>query len=451
MTEAIAAFAATYGPIDDETAGQVRRHLLDWAGLVPGGRAYAQSSESILAAISGLSETDVPVGIPTGHILAPDRAALLAGTFAHSLDFDDTDLTSSLHPGAPVISAVMPVARSTAASSQSVLSAISLGYDVTCAVGRAVDPAVHYDRGFHVTATCGTFGAVAAVGSLLGFDVEKFEAAFGVAGSQAAGSLQFLENGAWNKRLHPGLAAQRGVVAAHLVDAGFRGATRPLTGDFGFLHGYTDNPHPEQLEQIEPGAAVTDTGLKPYPCCRYMHPAIDGLLELAPEVSVDDIERIVIDVPRSGVQLTGDPIDRKRRPQNFVDSQFSMPFAAALALGQEDTGLHAFLDAQDRLDDPDLVSRMDRVEVVSTDRTNEPFPDRWSAHVMIEDATGRHERYVDRPRGEPERPLADATLDAKVRELLAHTPLDADAVIETVRGIGLHATMDELFDVIEET
>lgn len=443
----LATYCAESNEIDRNTETAVRRHLIDWIGLVAGGRVHATSTSSIIAAVEQLASSPVPAGIPTGRSLAPDRAALLAGTFAHSLDFDDTHLASSLHPGAPVIAATLPIARREAVDAASVHAAIVLGYDVTCAVGRAVDPDAHYARGFHVTATCGSFGAAAAVGALLDFDAATFAGAFGVVGSQAAGSLQFLENGAWNKRLHPGLAARRGVLAATLAANDFEGAAAPLTGTHGFLQGYSDDPHPDRLATIEPGRAIRETGLKPYPCCRYMHPAIDGVRELADRVAVDAIESITVDLPTPGVRLTGAPIERKRRPANFVHCQFSMPFAAALTLMTGDAGLDAYLTGSDRVDDPEMQALMDRVSVVSTDRTNDPFPERWSAHVRV-DAGDRHERYVDQPRGEPSRPMTSDARETKFRELVADTPL-ADDVIETVRDLGDGADMPALFAAIE--
>lgn len=450
MTEAIARYCASQPTLSTAVQNEVQNHLLDWIGLVTGGRIYARSSKSVLQTIDALTESDLPRGIPIGRSIAPDKAALLAGTLAHSLDFDDTHRSSSVHPGAPVIAAALPVAATNESDSTEFLEAISLGYDVTCALGRAVDPDSHYARGFHLTATCGTFGATAAVGHLNGFDAETFEMAFGINGSQAAGSLQFLENGAWNKRLHPGLAAQRAIYAGELAASSFLGSESPITGEFGFFHGYTDTPHPEKLENIEPGRAVQETALKPYPCCRYMHAGIDGLLSIAREVDIDEIQQIEIDLPNPGVRLTGSPIERKRRPENFVDCQFSAPFAAALAVTTGEASLHAFLDAQDRLSDPVLCEMMDRVIVRSTDRTNEPFPDQWTAHVIVE-ADERHERFISHPPGEPERPLDPETIEAKFDELITESPLRnrADAITETVSALGSRTELGELLALLE--
>lgn len=452
MPDALSEFCANPATPDEETTDRLEHHLLDWIGVVVGGRAHARSSSSVREAVEALAGGDAP-RVPTGAPLAPDRAALLGGTFAHSLDFDDTHRESSLHPGAPVIAAALPVARELEATGAELFAAISLGYDVTCALGRAVDPDAHYARGFHLTATCGTFGATAAVGHLRGFDADAFESAFGVNGSQAAGSLQFLENGAWNKRLHPGLAASRAVVAAELVDAGFRGAADPIEGEYGFLHGYTDAPHPDVLAEIEPGSAVLETALKPYPCCRYIHAAIDGVLDLRSEVDLDAVESVTVDVPGPGVRLTGDPIAAKRRPSNFVDCQFSAPFAAALALSTGEAGLPAFLEAQDDLEDPSLRRLMDRIEVVSTERTNDPFPERWTAHVVVDDGD-RRERFVEHALGEPEKPMSWTDVEEKFRELARTASVGsgtADAIVEAVNGIGSSDSTTALFDALERS
>ncbi|WP_254546745.1 MmgE/PrpD family protein [Halomarina pelagica] len=398
---------ASTADLPEEVRERLKQHLLDFVGVVLGGREHAGSSPAVERAVRTLSGADAAAEatvLPTGERRSAEHAALLNGTFAHSLDFDDTHRGSSLHPGAPVIPAALAVAEREGATTEALLAAVAAGYDVTCTLGRAANPDAHYARGFHVTATCGTFGAAAAAGVVAGLDAEGFASAFGVAGSQAAGSLQFLANGAWNKRLHPGLAARRGVTAAALAAAGFRGAARPVEGDHGFLAGYTDDPDYAAFERLGVDHAVTETALKPYPCCRYMHAAIDALLELSGEVDPADVSSVAVDLPRSGVTLTGEPIAAKRRPENVVDCQFSMPFAAALALTRGEAGLPAFLDAGSRLDDPDLRRLMDATDVRTTDEVQSRFPDQWAARVVVE-ADETYERFVETARGEPERPL----------------------------------------------
>lgn len=411
--------SADFASFDDEVIAQLRLHLLDHFGLVIGGEAAAASSPSITGGLDELTGDGAATVLPSAERVSPDHAALLNGAYAHSLDFDDTHRESSLHPGAPVIPAALAVAEVEEVSMERFLTAVSTGFDVACLMGRAVNPDAHYDQGFHITATCGTFGATAAAGVIKGLTPAEFETAFGINGSQAAGSLQFLANGAWNKRLHPGLSARRGVTAVMLAANGFRGAADPIAGEYGFFHGYTSDPDLAAFGDFEERQAVLETAIKPYPCCRYMHSAIDGLLELSGTIDPATIESIDIELPRSGVTLTGDPIERKRRPENFVDCQFSMPFAAALALTEGDAGLRAFLDAQDRLDDPALSRLMDATSVTTSEAVQALFPEQWAARIVIETADGVEERLVEVASGEPEKPLSWEEVAEKFDELAA--------------------------------
>src|SRR5690606_18361350 len=147
----------------------------------------------------------------------PATAALFNGMLGHSLDFDDTHSDSSTHPSAPVVPAALAAAEMTGASGRDTLTAIVAGYEVMIRIGKALDPTAHYARGFHPTATAGVFGAAAAAGRIFGLDAQQVASAFGVAASQAAGSLQFLVNGAWNKRFQVGAAAMNGLIAASLA------------------------------------------------------------------------------------------------------------------------------------------------------------------------------------------------------------------------------------------
>ncbi len=428
---------ADHGGAPDDVKAQLRHHLLDHLGLVVGGYAAADSTPAFEGGLRGLGGAgDAATALPTGERHPADHAALFNGAMAHSLDFDDTHRESSLHPGAPVVPAALAVAEHEGAPTERLLAGIRAGYDVTATLGRAVNPEAHYGRGFHITATCGTFGATAAAGVVAGLDADELAAAFGVNGSQAAGSLQFLANGAWNKRLHPGLAAARGVTAVSLARAGFRGSADPVEGQFGFFAGYTEDPDPAAFDDLGEREAVLETALKPYPCCRYMHAAIDGLLDL--DVDPAAVESVHVALPKSGVTLTGDPIDAKRRPANFVDCQFSMPFAAALALAEGEAGLRAFLDAQDRLDDGELRRLMDATEVEATDEVRALFPERWAARVTVRAGGKARERFVDAARGEPENPLSWDAVVAKFDELTGAAGWDdrtRAAVVEAVEDV----------------
>ena len=434
--ERIARYCVSAGSPTDTELAELKKHLLDWVSVVTAGYHCAESTPAVFdtAAELGIGSGDATI-LPTSERASTEHAALVNGTLAHSLDYDDTHRPSSLHPGAPVIAAALAAAETENASMDRVLRAVLVGYDVTCVLGEMVDPDAHYERGFHMTATCGTFGATAAVGVVRDFDAAQFEDAFGVNISQTAGSLQFLENGSWNKRLHAGLAAKRAVLATSLAANGFVGAAQPIDGSYGFLESYTDDPNPGAVDRLDTITAVRETGIKPYPCCRYAHTAIDLLRDVASTTDPADVERVVIEMPKPGLRLTADPIDAKRNPENFVDCQFSMPFCAAATLLKEDLSLDLFLDAVDSLDDPELQRLMDATTVRTADEIMERFPERWASRVIVETINETMTRFTESPLGEPENPLGFDGVTQKFERVGTAADLDDEKVRSVVDAV----------------
>jgi 2-methylcitrate dehydratase PrpD len=228
-----------------------------------------------------------------------------------------------------------------------------------------------------------------------------------------------------------------------LAAAGFEGAVEPIEGEFGFFEGYTDDPDPGAIDRLSDRDAVGETGLKPYPCCRYMHPAIDALLGIEPGIDPEEVRSIGIGLPKAGVRLTGDPLESKRRPANFVDCQFSAPFAAALVLSEGAAGAEAFLRAAGRLDDPprfgdpEFRRLMDATTVGTDPEVQDAFPDRWCARVAVETGEDRHERFVDVPYGEPADPMSWERVAEKGRGLIETSEIDVDpdALAAVVEGL----------------
>ncbi len=164
---------------------------------------------------------------------------------------------------------------------------------------------------------------------------DVLENAFGINGSQSAGSLQFLENGAWNKRIHTGLTAHNAILALRFAQAGAVGARDALEGRSGFFRGYTDGADVEHVVRtLGERFAVDETAFKPYPSCRYSHAAIDLIREIIAEAKLkpEDVSAVRIGLPRKGMDLIGVPEAAKRTPRSIVDGQFSMFFLAAVAL-----------------------------------------------------------------------------------------------------------------------
>src|SRR6202166_2116622 len=229
-TARLAAYVADlkFEDIPAEVKQRAKVLTLDFLGSAIRARRDAESTPSLLKMLDALALDGNGQSTVFGDSKAwtPAVAALLNGALGHSLDFDDTHADSSLHASAPVVPAAFAVGELTGASGRDVLTAIVAGYEVCCRLGNALDPSSHYARGFHPTATAGTYGAAAAAAKLFELSEQQIIAAFGVSGSQAAGSLQFLVNGAWNKRYQVGAAAMNGVIAATLAHNDFVGSSQ---------------------------------------------------------------------------------------------------------------------------------------------------------------------------------------------------------------------------------
>ena len=416
--------------------------VLDLVGNIVRARHDAESTASFLAAVRALGMTHGTSGVfgDTARY-SPAGAAFLNGALAHSLDFDDTHAAGSLHPGAPVIPAALAAAEMVGASGADVLAAIIAGYEITCRVALALPAKAHYDRGYHPTATCGAFGAAAAAGRVFGFSAEQIEGALGTVLSQAAGSLQFLANGAWTKRHQVGWAALNGLAAAILVKEGFKGASEAFEGRHGFMRAYAPNPTPERAtEDLGTVFELMKTAVKPYPSCRYGHAGIDAALALrnAENFRPEEIESVTLGLPKAGMLLIGEPAAKKANPENVVDGQFSGPFVLSSALV---TGAMGW-DSYRNLNEPTVRAMLSKIHCQFDEEIEAEFPANMSGKVTIRARGKDYVRKVVVPKGEPDNFLTEAELRAKFAGL-------TDAVLGTDRAakladavLAIHTTND---------
>jgi 2-methylcitrate dehydratase PrpD len=421
-TRGLAEFAAgiSHDALPGEVSERVKALVLDLAGIMLRARHEAESTPAMIAAAGRLGLAGgacTVIGEPEGY--APPGAAMINGTLAHSLDFDDTHAPGSLHPSAPIVPAAFAAAEMAGADGKALIAAIAAGYETQIRLSLALDPAAHYDRGFHPTATCGAFGACAAAGRLLGLDAEGHVNAFGIVLSMAAGSMQFLVNGAWTKRSHVGHAALCGLVAATLAREGYKGAADAIEGKWGFLHAYA--PAADAAKVTDGLGRRWETmkiAVKPYPSCRYSHAPLDGILALAREhgIRAEEVESVSVGLPAPGWKIIGDPEPAKQSPKSVVDGQFSMAFCAAVALR---TGGLAWDDYARHLGDPATLALCRRVTTWVDPKAQADFPQEMSGSVRIATARGAFETYVRVPRGEPANFLSAAELRAKFDALAA--------------------------------
>lgn len=358
--------AITLGGLDRDSAATIRRAVSLWQ----------ESSPAAPASI---------VSVPGQEAFASvEQAALVNGTIAHGLELDDTFEESSLHPAVVVFPALFAVAEEEGSSYGELLSAAAVGYEVMCRVGVLLGAAESYGRGFHPTGVAGALGSAAAVANLIGLDAIQSTNAISLAANITAGSLEFLSDGSWTKRLNAGNAAASGIRAARLAQAGFTAPLTSIEGRDGFLNQYGRGLVAGRELKLVAGSAAWDTSIKFYPCCRYMHGGIDLLREIRaenPDLDITTVESIDVAVIRAGASLVSLPRERKNTVGSAVDAQFNMPFGAALALSTGEATVADFDNApQIAVGLADLIPK---VNCYTDDEIEAAFPGAWQARVKV--------------------------------------------------------------------
>jgi 2-methylcitrate dehydratase PrpD len=434
----LASFASAlrFEEIPERVRIRAAHHILDAVGIACVSTRYdfAHRVFSAIGALAGAG--DVPViGMPAR--LPPRDAALVNGLLCHGLDFDDTHLGGVVHATASVFPAAFSAALMADASGAALLTAYVAGMEAVTRIG-AVGRGAFHDRGFHPTGTAGVFGCALAAGKLAGLTARELAAAQGIALSMASGSLEFLEDGAWNKRMHPGWAAQAGITAAALARQGFVGATSPYAGRFGLYNLYTEGGLARRdLSLATAGLGerweIEHTAIKPYPACHFTHASVDAALLLREAgLRPEDVVSITALMPEQVIPVVCEPEPNKHRPANSYDAQFSIPFLVAAALVRGQVTL-AELDA---IADPAILALAARVTYAVD--PDSPFPRSYSGELVVRTTDGRTLRQREAVnRGAPDRPLSNADIVAKYRANAAIAlPPEAAARIEsTVLGL----------------
>jgi 2-methylcitrate dehydratase PrpD len=381
----------------------------------------------------------------TGERLPPPSAALVNGTLAHSLDFDDTHLPSVLHPSSAVLPAAFAVAEATGAGGPAFLDAAAVGVELTCRLGmagydEAAGTSVFFEWGQHATAICGAVGAALAAGMLRGCSADELTSAIGIAASMGSGVIEANRTGGTIKRVHCGWAAHAGVAAADLARHGLTGPPTVLEGGFGFLRAFLGDR--VRIEAVTDGLGehweTPGIFFKPYPCNHFTHAGIDAARALrARVVRPDDVERLVLGVPAPVLRTIAEPRAEKIHPRSGYHAAFSGPYtvAAALSGGREPSGLGVFHPdfADEAAADPERLALAARVEVVADDEATAGFPHQFPAVLTAHLRSGETvTERVRENRGGPGRPLSAAEHETKFAGNAARS-VGADTAAELAR------------------
>jgi 2-methylcitrate dehydratase PrpD len=350
-----------------------------------------------------------------GHTrtLSAAGAALVNGTAIHGEDFDDTFEGGPVHAGAVIVPAVLAACERHRPDGTAALTGIAVGVETVCRLG-LVTPKLVHKAGFHPTAVFGTMAAAAGVAAALGLDRRGIVDALGIAGSMAAGIIEYLAEGAWTKRMHAGWAAQSGLRAALLAKHGFLGPRTVFEGTHGLFHGFAHTTKGDYDALVGDFGTrwVTETlAFKPYPCGTMTHPYIDCARRLgARGIKADDIGEIVCEVGEGTVHRLWEPLADKQRPPNGYGAKFSTPYCIAAGFVRGNVGLGDFTD--DAVKDPEVLKVAAKVRFV-VDPDN-PYPKNFTGHMRLVMKDGRViEERQPHMRGGAHEPLTRADIDDK--------------------------------------
>ena len=374
-------------------------------GLAARRHAFAQRMLAGAQALGGRGSGSV-----IGHKerLPLRDAALVNGALLHGLDFDDTHLAAIIHPTVTCLPAALGVAETEAASGADMLAAYIAGMECAIRIGASAKGGFHH-VGFHATGIIAHFAAALVAGRLLDLDTEALVSAQGIAASTASGVQLFLEEGAWTKRLHPGWGAVGGITAAMLAKNGFFGPSRAYEGRFGVFDTHLQShAHAVDAAAITAGLGrtweLTNTAVKPYPVCHFLHGAAEAAMQLNGELhpTVDSLVEIRVRIPGATLPIVAEPAEVKAAPANDYDAKFSAQFVVATCLLKGRIGL-AELTEEARHDG--RVRALARRITVEADAASR-YPQYMSGGVGLVTADGRcHDAYVAINRGAGERAL----------------------------------------------
>jgi 2-methylcitrate dehydratase PrpD len=427
VTERLAEFlaASRWEDIPAAVRHEGVRSLLNFVGGALGGSQDEAVSLAVrvLTPYFGAAQATI-----IGRSERPDAlsAAFLNAISANVLEYDDTHLATVIHPAAPVVPGLFALAEQRPVSGAQLVHALILGIEAECRIGLGVMP-THYRRGWHITATCGIFGAAAAAGKLLGLDKRRMAWALGHAATQSAGLVESL--GSMSKSIGVGNAARNGLAASLFAEAGFTAADQAIEGRYGFAPVTSDSVNLGAItDRLGERWEILANAYKPYPCGVVLFPVIDACLELrarhAP--ALQKIAQIVV---------RGHPLLRERADRPDVDTgreaKVSIQHSVAVALLQGAAGLAQYEDTC--VADPTVRTLRAKVAV----EADESIPVESARVTLRLDDGSSLTECVRHGRGTPGRPMSEEELDAKVRDLAAFgaPEIDAPSLIAALRAI----------------
>ena len=436
-----------YDEIPDAVINMMKKCLLDTLGCAAAGSNRLEI-KNLIRGVLNADETG-KAGVWFQDASAPMANALLInGAMNHAVELDDLHKPSKIHAGTVIVPSVLTVGPLYGINGRELLTAMAVGYEVMLRTAIAIGVDSHRRRGWHGTATCGAFGAAAAIGHIMRLDENQMANAFGLAGTSTGGLMAYTADGSMSKRYHAGMAAMHGYLAAISAKNGFTGPTYVFEApDGGYAHAVSDKYDLEALtNNLGTVWHCKDMGHKFYACCGHIHQAIDCAIRIRNDnhLRPEDISSVRV----TTYDVAGMSWGFTEPPRNTVEAQFSFPYAVAAALTDGQAFIPQF--APERLTDPVINTLAAKVEVSTDERFTSLYPEQWASGVEVTANGQTWYKEVIGSKGDPVNPLSDSELEDKFRSLSSarFTVEQQDTMIEAIRTADSASDISVLTDLM---
>ena len=405
----------THDSIPPHVRERAKYLILDAVGVALASTTY-DFARRVLNGIQGMAEDGACSVIGMPDKLPLRDAVLMNGVLIHGLDYDDSHLRAVLHPTVTAFITALGIAEKLNLSGRDLLTGYVLGVETVTRIGMAAKGGFHH-FGFHPTGLIGHFSCALTAGKLYGLTEPQLTMAQGLAGSTAAATQEFLEEGAWNKRLHPGWASVAGITAANLARGGAIGPTKPYEGRLGIFNTHLKDlakavDYPAITRELGTTWEIMNVAVKPFPVCHFIHACGDAALILRDKhaIQAEQIEKITALVAEQTLHIVAEPAALKKKPANDYDAKFSVHYFVAACLVRGKFGL-AELEADVR-NDTAIIALAQKVEALAD--PDSLYPGLLSGGVIITMKDGKQYRHHERiNRGAGDRALTGAEIEAK--------------------------------------
>ena len=353
-------------------------------------------------------------------------SAIIAGTAAHGEDFDDTFEGNPMHVGATMIPAMLSAAQKFNLNGDQILKGLTIGSELICRLALVAPTAMH-KQSFHPTAVCGTFGVAAGLSSVLDLTEKQMVSALGIAGSFTSGIIEYLAEGSWTKRVHPGWSANSGMNAALIAKSGFYGPRTVFEGEHGFFEAFA-------LKEIERDYSHLNDGLgkrwenqnlafKPFACGTMAQPFVDCAIKIRKKIkNLNNISSITAKVGEGTVHRLWEPLKEKKNPSTPYSAKFSVPYCVAVGFVRGDAGLNEFNEKS--INDKEILNLASKVNY-EIDPNNE-YPKNYTGTLICKTSENEFTEHQPCFRGGIKEPLTKDDIDKKYNANLNYSKISEE-------------------------